>query len=738
VADPNLEVILRSSCTNEGLEDRGRYESVRCKPVASELLEAIRAIWKNFVESKLDATSQMAIIVQVFVYPLASGHFSNERRVSQRQSRWLCEISQPPVPAHLIVIDTQNRRASQSRRGALAGLVRNIRIAASQYTKKTRRSHFEFVWDGQTLWIVQMDREVAVEGHRPLRMWARLPNPVEPASLQVLTNALLAKGNWKKTRSVKLFSELDLPVANLYVLEDHRTIRDLANKKFSAALRNDLSVLITYPIIIRTDVKSSLFVSLLPRSDCLMTQEMAEDYLHETAKILLRDYKDTEICFIIHRFIPAEACAQVLAKVNNPKVRVDATWGLPDGLQYFPYDSYEVDTVSGRIRKKLRCKTRYLDVDAEEKWVTSLTGPPWDWRQSISNDVVNQIGHAAITICKKIGKAVDVMFFIGIRKESGHPYWLPWLHLPDVSLPTMDRDTLCGPRISTNQVVIRSSAELERLEQPGIPKSKNILALQPNADLLRDRDFLARVARLAKRLNWPIDLDGSILSHAYYFLTKEGARVRCIDYFNPTSRRQRFNKLVRDYIPITIQQHGEKANVYEVAPTDFVLLLKQKLVEEALEVVSGTTDEEIKEELADLIEVITSIRGAYGIEEAELKRLMATKREKRGGFERGLFLVDTVEEPLIKVAEPGLFKDSSASQSRRVGARPNLLRRGSVRRRGNSLIISLIPPPSLTTDKKIRTGDYVIQYLGKEVTVELQSLEDRPDPHQMVFDFMKE
>lgn len=69
--------------------------------------------------------------------------------------------------------------------------------------------------------------------------------------------------------------------------------------------------------------------------------------------------------------------------------------------------------------------------------------------------------------------------------------------------------------------------------------------------------------------------------------------------------------------------------------------LKDKLHEEANEVIEAYDEEDkshLKEELGDLIEVIDAILFHNDISLQEVLKLREIKKEKRGGFEKGLFL----------------------------------------------------------------------------------------------------
>ena len=91
-------------------------------------------------------------------------------------------------------------------------------------------------------------------------------------------------------------------------------------------------------------------------------------------------------------------------------------------------------------------------------------------------------------------------------------------------------------------------------------------------------------------------------------------------------------KLVRDRIPERIQSNGHTCS-YHIADTDeYWMALKAKLLEEVNEVVAAETDDDLKEELADLLEVIDTLIEIKGMSAGQIHR---RKREK--GIEVGRF-----------------------------------------------------------------------------------------------------
>ena len=104
-----------------------------------------------------------------------------------------------------------------------------------------------------------------------------------------------------------------------------------------------------------------------------------------------------------------------------------------------------------------------------------------------------------------------------------------------------------------------------------------------------------------------------------------------------------FNKLVRDRIPEKIEGNGEKAVVRTLNDDEYKLELNKKLLEECNEVIGAKDSTEIKEELGDVLEVIRAIAELNNSNLDEIIKVSDAKREKRGGFDKRIFLERTYE-----------------------------------------------------------------------------------------------
>lgn len=105
-----------------------------------------------------------------------------------------------------------------------------------------------------------------------------------------------------------------------------------------------------------------------------------------------------------------------------------------------------------------------------------------------------------------------------------------------------------------------------------------------------------------------------------------------------------FNKLVRDKIPEKIENNGEYALTKTLNDEEFEKALNEKLMEEASEVINAKTPEEIKEELADLYEVMLAKVKLIDGNFSEIEEIAYQKRMKRGAFDNKVYLVSTKSE----------------------------------------------------------------------------------------------
>lgn len=103
-----------------------------------------------------------------------------------------------------------------------------------------------------------------------------------------------------------------------------------------------------------------------------------------------------------------------------------------------------------------------------------------------------------------------------------------------------------------------------------------------------------------------------------------------------------YNKLVRDKIPEIIVGNGGEPFTRILDEDEYKVELETKLMEEYNEVLLATSEERV-EELADMLEVITALAKLEGKSLEDVIEVKNKKCDKRGGFEKRIFL-EKVEE----------------------------------------------------------------------------------------------
>lgn len=96
-----------------------------------------------------------------------------------------------------------------------------------------------------------------------------------------------------------------------------------------------------------------------------------------------------------------------------------------------------------------------------------------------------------------------------------------------------------------------------------------------------------------------------------------------------------YNKLIRDKIPEIIEKSGNKCTIRNLDDKEYIDSLNKKLQEELNEYYEN---EDI-EELADLVELVYSILKYKEISLEEFENIRLQKKDKRGGFDKRLFLL---------------------------------------------------------------------------------------------------
>ncbi|AFD00341.1 hypothetical protein Mtc_1589 [Methanocella conradii HZ254] len=99
-------------------------------------------------------------------------------------------------------------------------------------------------------------------------------------------------------------------------------------------------------------------------------------------------------------------------------------------------------------------------------------------------------------------------------------------------------------------------------------------------------------------------------------------------------------KLVRDKVPDIIRESGREPAVKPISGEGLKKALKDKLVEEAVELKNSN---DLYDELADVLEVVEALIEQYGLDKQKLEEARKEKLRRAGGFKRGYLLIEKDE-----------------------------------------------------------------------------------------------
>lgn len=105
-----------------------------------------------------------------------------------------------------------------------------------------------------------------------------------------------------------------------------------------------------------------------------------------------------------------------------------------------------------------------------------------------------------------------------------------------------------------------------------------------------------------------------------------------------------YNKLVRDFIPQVIEEDGKTCVTKVLEPSEHLGEIKLKMQEEALEFKEAAVQQDAVEELADILELVHAALHVYGVSYEELEQVRIKKKDKRGGFSQGIYLIEVEDD----------------------------------------------------------------------------------------------
>lgn len=658
------EVIIRSSGTDETIRYRGRLKSSTC-PVG-EIASTIRACGEKSPKS---IPGKVHWIVQEYIPSRRQGHLSNERRVSKEKRDWVAELElKEDVPGYSISIAVRRWRDGDRISDSSLSCSSELEISfclkriAMWAERLVSRMHFEWVWDGSSIRVVQADIADSSSGVDPASL---VPSKIPNISIEALKGFKIATtsqySSYDKLRNARLYRNLRYTMPTFYVLDDIGKMLSILSGTIPAEIEHDLEELTKRPLILRTDGKGvpADKREMLPRSEELRSVREAKSWLLGFFKSSVENagLSQSSLCLLGHHFIPSVASAWARAEPGGRIVRIEALWGLPEGLYWYSHDTYEIDTRDVVIKPKKRSSTLKYDLwerlrykgtfvapDDNGKWIPYQTKAPFDWRPVINKQSwLFEIAHTTRLISEHERFPVAVMWFIGNHAAATPHAVLPWFH----SRSKIEEVPKAAPRrklTTSRDFTIQSTSDWENLRErvESGKRFERVIVKPTDCALIRNPDFAEALANFAATNKIVIELAGGVLTHAYYLLHRHGAQVECSDLFGAEDDVVEYNKLVRDKIPAIIEKRGEKVEVIQLSGDALTAALRQKLVEEALEALDAKSGDDLIGELADIEEVISGLRSALKLNRTQIEDERAEKRNLRGGFLGGCMLRRTL------------------------------------------------------------------------------------------------
>jgi predicted house-cleaning noncanonical NTP pyrophosphatase (MazG superfamily) len=667
----NDDIIVRSSGCLEGLKERGKFYSVDGR--ITDFFKPLTTCLEKLATDKDVNKNKIPLVIQKLVIPTsAKGHLSNERRCYEEARDWLGQYEGPENRESNFQINLRNWRQKINTNISIdnplkcnlsAHVSEVLKIPASWAYEKNLRIHFEWVWDGKTIFLVQADQDKKGDGVSPTKVLSSYHKKslFTPRYLVKINDELHYK--YSKIRNVFIYQKLGLPIAPIYILDDQTAINNLANKQVPEGLRKDIEELVKRSLVIRMDMVTDDLgkKQLFPRTEEIRNADEAVNWLIKKSADFRIDNKKDVIAFIFHNFIPAVSSAFALATPGERKVQIEALWGLPEGLYFNSHDKYIVDTITPNaeamnidkftILEKRNFKHFFIAPKENGEWTTKIVIPPYDWGGSIRKKTwVKEIAKQSRRIAEAENKPLSIMWFIDIKRKKYESKIFPWYH-ECYNAKMLNRGLKYRTKTPYDKrLVIRTEEDLNELRSEGLKphsdvRQVRIELIDKGLSLLRNKNILRDIGDLTNKIGAVILLEGGVLSHPYYQLLQTKAVVEVKHPFSDFEDKREFNKLVRDKIPQNIEDGGEIVHQTNLTGESLSRVLREKLVEEAFEVLDSVDQNSIIGELADVNEVIDGILSHIGVSREELHQYQIKKREKAGGFKKGTILLETRNPP---------------------------------------------------------------------------------------------
>jgi hypothetical protein len=513
------EIIVRSSVVGESIWERGTYLSKRVVAGADDFAKAVDQAALEVIASA--SPKAAGLVVQRYITPVSQGEFGNLQRISKTRDHWEVSTTDKAGAMTRQRLNSQRDTAADPDQpllvrsgiskerlfGSIAAWLNNELLRG-----KSQRLNCEWVTDNRQFYLVQIDEEDEdLWGINPFQF--RVPTCSQPVAksgiyLKFAEGDVL--GTWDK---LKVLQELWEEESEHKPVLFYARLSELPSEDEVTAqtnLESDFRNLIgDSGIIVRTSgVGTEPKILNLPRTECLTPSE-AVNWCIDTAKKLSADQDIEKLAFVAHRFVPARASAWARAEPDGSIVEIHSLWGLPDALQYCPYDIWEVHIPTSVTTDYPEYKSDMLISRNDGGWEHARVKNEVARSNSITSTEARNVATRSSAIARRLGRACHIMWFIGCTGSDGSTFNLPW-YWTEAHPAERNND-----RAAYSVVIVNDDTSLRRFEELEGPRNRQALALKPtDLNLMRDNDFIKRVGEVAKAAKVPIILSGStVVSH---------------------------------------------------------------------------------------------------------------------------------------------------------------------------------------------------------------------------------
>lgn len=370
-----MPIIVRSSIVGETIWDRGTYESIShpVPPSDNEVLASIISIHAHAISIRADL--KVGIVLQRFVQVSEKGQLGNLNRLSKTREQWSLTPETEYSALALERFNTQrdppfdprrplDLRAAPNRGRVFGSACRwlNDRFAAVQ---KADRMLLEWGIADDRLYLLQLDLDSDNDtGTDPeqLSILNRLAAPsILPKVLRVPEDHDIRL--WDKLKIIDdLASDAGPPPQRLFVLTAAEAATALSDDQRRTDLALDFDELCDTFAMIRTTskVEAPKTTNLPVTTGCIGSKAAIEWLQNALLEIETKGNGVDDFAFVVHKFMGARSGAWALYDPGSPYIQIHANWGLPDALQYYPYDSWEVHLLTEDVIESPAYKTNFL------------------------------------------------------------------------------------------------------------------------------------------------------------------------------------------------------------------------------------------------------------------------------------------------------------------------------------------------------------------------------------------